>query len=73
MQKSYVENYPIPIVNDSTISLSNKIVELTSQIVTRKKNNLNIDSLEDEINQLVYRLYALTPEEIGIIENEARQ
>jgi hypothetical protein len=38
--------------------------------ITAKKQNLQVDTsaLEREIDQLVYKLYDLTPAEISIIE-----
>ena len=46
------------------------IIELIDQILNTKRNNPNADTskLESQIDQLVYALYNLTPEEIAIIE-----
>ena len=48
------------------------IAELVGQILAAKKAYLNADTaaLESEIDQLVYRLYDLTPEEIAVVEGK---
>ena len=47
------------------------IIGLVNQVLEKKRINHNADtsSLEKEIDQQVYALYNLTPEEISIIEN----
>ena len=47
--------------------------EVASKIVAAKKADPNADasSLEVEIDQLVYKLYDLTPEEIAIVEGRS--
>ena len=49
-------------------------IDLANQILSIKKENLNADTspLENEIDQLVYKLYNLTPEEIKIIEDRVK-
>jgi len=46
-----------------------------NQILSAKKQNSEADTsqLEREIDQLVYKLYGLTPEEIEIVENFAKE
>ena len=46
---------------------------LVDQILTLKKQNPSADTsaLENEIDQLVYALYGLTPEEIALVEGNA--
>ena len=46
------------------------IITLVDQIIVAKKNNLSADtsSLEREIDILVYELYGLTEEEVGVVE-----
>ena len=57
---------PIPTINNKTIiSKVNKILKLKQNDI-----NANIKKIETEINQLVYKIYELTKEEIKIIENE---
>jgi adenine-specific DNA-methyltransferase len=50
----------------------NVFVELVNKILTAKKQNPSADTtdLENQIDQLVYKLYDLTEEEIKIIEGE---
>jgi len=47
------------------------IVELVDHILTAKKNdpNADISALEKQIDEMVYALYGLTPDGIGIVEN----
>jgi hypothetical protein len=37
-----------------------------------KKSIVNVSAVEAEIDQLVYKLYNLTPEEAAIVEGKAR-
>jgi hypothetical protein len=64
---SSVENIPIKLAENKT---QEKIELLVEQILTIKKQNLESDTsqLENEIDQLVYKLYNLTEEEIKIIK-----
>jgi hypothetical protein len=50
---------------------SQTLIDLMDQIIEAKKNNVpseKLDSIETEINQAVFDLYNLTPEEIKIVE-----
>jgi hypothetical protein len=38
----------------------------------RKTSNADTSALERQIDQMVYKLYALTPEEIKIVEGEKK-
>jgi len=60
----------IPIV-DGTEEQRDKITVLVEEIIEVKRKNPEADtsSLEAEIDQLVYELYGLTADEIGIVEN----
>lgn len=62
---SYVVTLPIPKVTNSE-----KIVSYVTQILAAKEADPAADTtaLEAEIDQLVYQLYNLTPEEIKIVE-----
>jgi hypothetical protein len=68
MQSIYIEQIPIP-PNLHTTSIRT----LVTQILAAKRANPTADTskLEDEINQLVYQLYGLTEEEIGIVEGNS--
>ncbi|KAF2961346.1 N-6 DNA methylase [Fervidobacterium sp. 2310opik-2] len=75
-KKAFLENLPIPVLtssNKQTIELH--IEELFDEITKTKKNNHQADTtkLEREINQLVYRLYELSDEEIGYIEKDVNR
>ena len=50
-----------------------EIKERVERILAAKKENSEADvsALEAEIDQLVYKLYDLTPEEIAIVEGGA--
>ncbi|MBD2139186.1 Eco57I restriction-modification methylase domain-containing protein, partial [Anabaena sp. FACHB-1237] len=52
-------------------NLESKITIIVSEILNAKKSDPNADTsaLEAEIDQMVYQLYNLTPEEIQIIES----
>ena len=64
---STLKNLPIKLPNKD---FESKIHDCVTQIIESKKLNPNVDicSLEKEIDQLVYTLYGLTEEEIKIIE-----
>ena len=59
----------LPIIPQNS-SVIDKIEELTDEILTAKKQIISVDTqeLEKQIDQLVYKLYDLTPEEIAIVE-----
>ena len=46
------------------------LIHLVDQILAAKKKDLNADTsaLEKQIDEMVYTLYGLTPEEIAIVE-----
>jgi hypothetical protein len=55
------------------IKLKNSaFIDILEQILSFKRHNPNSDTstLEQEIDQLVYKLYGLTEEEIRIVEGE---
>ena len=62
-----IKSIPIP---KATPLQQKQIADLVSDILQMKKENCNANtsSLENEIDNLVYQLYNLTPEEIAIIE-----
>lgn len=63
----YLEQIPIPETDDKHDKF---LSEKVSQILTAKKENPEADTtkLEAEIDRLVYELYGLSEEEIGIVE-----
>ena len=62
-----VESFPMP---KTTQIQQQPIINLVNQILETKENNPESDTsdLEHQIDQLIYALYNLTPEEIAIIE-----
>ena len=63
----YVSQIPIPTIQPAQKAL---IGEIVNQILDAKCTDPNADvsALENEIDQIVYLLYDLTPEEIAIVE-----
>ncbi|MFZ2807555.1 MAG: N-6 DNA methylase [Desulfosalsimonadaceae bacterium] len=84
----YIQQIPIAVpdmnkqqdkhIHDQISSLVKKMLELNKQLQTSKlpheKNVMKsqIETTDNQINQLVYQLYGLTAEEIQIIESEVR-
>ena len=66
----FMEKIPIPPLNPENQSLVAQIESLVDQILARKRGNPNADTrdLERAIDDLVYRLYDLTPDEIRLVE-----
>ena len=62
-----IKSIPIPA---ATLDKQNDIARIVDEILFRKNQNTNANTtaLEKEIDQQVYQLYNLTPEEIAIIE-----
>ena len=64
---NYVKEFPIPMVAHEQQA---PIIKFVDQILAAKRTDPDADvsALENEIDQLVYLLYNLTPEEIAIVE-----
>ncbi len=67
--KVYVEQICIPQTVD--VKTENKLAELVSETQIRKKNKLNTKNIEQEIDQEIFKLFALTNEEISFILNSS--
>lgn len=81
----YLKPFPIKLIDTNSeleVNSHNEIVALTEKILILKEELLasklasvtsqlisNIDYMEDQINNLIYLLYDLTPEEIKLIES----
>ena len=67
--KVFVEQLPIPPVTAENQHLATRIEKRVDQILTAKHADPDADTsaLEAEIDQLVYQLYELTPEEISMV------
>jgi len=66
---NYLNPFPLPKFVEEGVE--NKIVDLVKEVLELKRQNPSVDTtdLENQIDQWVYKLYDLTEEEIGIIEN----
>ena len=68
--------YNIDRKRNSEIELHDTIVSIVNQILSLKKSSQNdyndaqVRECEKQIDEIVYRLYDLTPEEIKIVEGE---
>lgn len=82
VKKTHVEQLPIPKITSENQQLHDDLVKLVEQMLKAKKEEQNAqsdheknlyknltESLDYKINNLVYKLYNLTPEEIDLVEN----
>jgi len=62
----------LPFPNNPSENDADTLVNLVGKIISAKKANSSTDTcvLESKVDQLVYKLYDLTPEEIKIVEGE---
>jgi uncharacterized protein Yka (UPF0111/DUF47 family) len=76
--ESYLGRLPIKKLTFETQPLADQIVQKVQEILTltqssdfetNQEKQQKVKELEREIDQLVYKLYDLTEEEIEIIEN----
>ena len=70
LRKVFIENISIPPVTESNEHLVAQIEERVNKILAAKRTNPDTDTtrLENEIDEIVYLLFDLTPEEIAIVE-----
>ncbi len=61
-----VARSPRPAICNQPVA--DEIETLVDRIIDMKKNSQDTTDLENRIDQLVYRLYSLTPEEISVVE-----
>lgn len=68
----YFEIFAIPPITTSNQSIISQIESLVDNILAAKKENHTADTSEweMEIDELVYKLYELTDEEVAIVERE---
>ncbi len=64
-----VENFPIKNINKTE---QQEFIDLVNKIMDAKKMKKESLNLESQIDQLVYKLYDLTEEEIAIIESSSK-
>jgi len=71
-KKAFLEKLPIPPITPKNQSLVAQIESLVDQILAQKRGEPHADTrdLERAIDELVYRLYDLTPDEIRLIEGK---
>ncbi len=69
MKKIYLEQLPLVKLKDKE---QQPLIKLVDKIIEAKKENTNADTqkLEKQIDDLIYKLYKLSPEEIDIIETK---
>jgi hypothetical protein len=69
LSKEYLSQ--IPIATDYK-KFESEIIGRVENIISKKESDYTVDTttLESEIDQLVYQLYGLTEEEIGIVEGK---
>jgi len=68
--ENYIGKLPIKKITPQNQPIVNQIVQLVDQILSAKQKNPDADTslLEQKIDELVYKLYDLTEEEIKLIE-----
>ncbi|HOV54332.1 MAG: class I SAM-dependent DNA methyltransferase [Thermotogaceae bacterium] len=74
LSNQYVEIMPIPIVTSENEMVVRQIEDLVDTLISIKKQDVLKDTsrYEREIDQLVYRLYELTDDEISVIERNVK-
>jgi hypothetical protein len=65
LSKIFFENIPIPMLSESE---QKPFVALVEKILAGKERGEDTTGLEREIDEMVYRLYGLTAEEIAVVE-----
>ena len=63
-----IEPLLVPPITTNNQPVADKIETLVDRIIDLKKDSQDTSHLENQIDQLVYRLYNLTPEGIGVVE-----
>ena len=74
LSKVYFEHIPIPPVTATNKHLVTRIEQHVDHIIDVKARNpgTDVSALEAEIDQLVYQLYELTPEEIRMVVHSSQ-
>lgn len=67
--KQFIEKLPIPKTESKNQKLTDEILAIVDKILKLKDKKTDTKDLESKIDQLIYRLYDLTPEEIALIES----
>jgi adenine-specific DNA-methyltransferase len=66
-KKAFLLQLPIPVPTENE---ENEIGNLVDKIMEMKRENMNPDAIEKQIESWIYSLYQLTPDEIKTIEDE---
>ena len=66
---AYVKQLPIPSATKIQQAQIEQLVEQI-RVVKNKQLNSDVSTIEAKIDQLVYKLYDLTPNEIAIVEGQ---
>ncbi len=70
MQKAMMQHLPVPQASSFSEAIVKSIEDLVSEAIALRSGDITTDiaHIEDQINQIVYGMYDLTPEEIKLIE-----
>lgn len=71
-KKKFLEHLLVPKITKENQNLADELVKLVNQILALKAQNSSADisQLEKDIDNLIYKLYNLTPKEIEIVGNK---
>jgi len=67
LKKTSIEKFIIPTVFET---IQQSVIFLVDQILIAKQENTDTSKLESDIDNLVYKLYDLTDEEVKVIDPE---
>ncbi|EIC6810840.1 Eco57I restriction-modification methylase domain-containing protein [Campylobacter coli] len=72
IDKEPLLNIPIVTINSKNQKIADELINLVDEILKAKEQdkNANTSPLEEKINNMVYKIYNLTEEEIKIIEGK---
>jgi len=72
LSKIFFEDIPVPVATKNNKKTSQIIESMVDKILVAKEKNINADTstIENEIDQLFYRLYALNRGEVQLIEDK---
>ena len=71
-KSEFMKPFPIPPITEANQHLATQIENLVDQILAAKRTapNADVSNLENKIDEIVYLLYDLTPDEIKIVEEK---
>ena len=65
--KIFLESVPIPTFSRENLTIKNQIENLVELMINTVNENQKNEILDDQLNQLIYRYYDLTPREIDVV------